>query len=178
MKRYYTLGAVVPDLRALGDLDGRLEEAGVDPASLLVFSRRGDGGAVSVSLPEANVRSAEAALRRIQYFEFASVYIGVTAVSVLMAAVHLPTGIVVQSVMTLAAIVGLILYRGRPRLKRKVTALGLPDELAGRWEESFPSGFALILVTVPEELFEEAQNAFQEDPSLIEPLAIDRRVVF
>jgi hypothetical protein len=177
MKRHYTLGAVVPDLRSLDSLDERLEDAGVDPSSLLVLSRRRDESLVKVSLPEANTRAVETTLRRIQWFEFGSVYLGVTAVSVLMGAVHLPTGIVVQTVMTLAAIIGLVIFHRLPHLKNKVIGLGLPDELAEKWEKSFPSGFALALVTVPEDLFDDAQAAFLEDESLIEPLAVDRRVV-
>lgn len=177
IERYYTIGAVVPDLRSLDSLDSRLEAAGVDPSSLLVLSRRRDEDLVKVTLPEAKTRVVETTLRRIQWFEFGSVYLGVTAVSVLMGAVHLPTGIIVQSVMTLAAIIGLVLFHRRPQLKRKVTGLGLPDELAEKWEQSFSSGFALALVTVPEDLFEEAQDAFLEDDSLKEPLAVDRRVV-
>lgn len=177
IERHYTVGAVVPDLRALDDLDGRLEDAGVDPGSLLILSRRGDEDLIKVTLPEAKTRVVETTLRRIQWFEFGSVYIGVTAVSVLMGAVHLPTGIIVQTAMTLVAIVGLFLFHRRPQLKRKVVALGLPEELAGKWEASFPSGFALALVTVPEDLFDEAQDAFLEDPSLAEPLAVDRRVI-
>lgn len=177
IKRYFTLGAVVPDLRSLDALDERLEEAGVDPSSLLVLSRRRDESLVKVSLPEAKTRVVETTLRRIQWFEFGSVCLGVTAVGVLMGAVHLPTGIAVQSVMTLAAIVGLVLFHRLPRIKRKVIGLGLPEELAEKWGESFSSGFALALATVPEELFEVAQEAFLEDASLKEPLAVDRRVV-
>ncbi len=178
VKRYFTLGAVVPDLRSLDALDARLEGAGVDPSAFLVLSRRRDECLIKVSLPEAKTRAVETTLRRIQWFEFGSVYLGVTAVSVLMGAVHPPTGIAVQAVMTLAAIVGLVLFHRLPQLKRKVIGLGLPEELAEKWEGSFPSGFALVLVTVPEELFGEAQEAFLEDESLKEPLAVDRRVVF
>jgi hypothetical protein len=177
IKRHYTLGAVAPDLHSLDALDERLENAGVDPFSLLVLSRRKDESLIKVSLPEAEVRVAEATLRRIQWFEFGSAYLGVTAVSVLMGAVHLPTGLVVQTVMTLAAIIGLVIFHRRPQIKRKVVGLGLPDELAEKWEAGFSSGFALALITVPEDLFDGAQEAFLEDESLIEPLAVDRRVV-
>lgn len=175
--RHYTLGAVVPDLESLDALDARLEEAGVDSSSLLVLSRRRDESLVRITLPGAKTRAVETTLRRIQWFEFGSVYLGVTAVSVLMGAVHLPTGVVVQSVMTLAAIVGLVIFHRLPQIRNKVVGLGLPDELAEKWEASFSSGFALALVTVPEDLFDEAQAAFLEDESLIEPLAVDRRVV-
>lgn len=175
--RHHTLGAVVPDLRSLDSLDERLEEAGVDPSSLLILSRRRDESLVKVSLPEAKTRVVETTLRRIQWFEFGSAYLGVTAVSVLMGAVHLPTGIVVQTVMTLAAITGLVIFHRLPHIKNKIIGLGLPNEFAEKWEAAFPSGFALALVTVPESVFEEAQTAFLEDESLIEPLAVDRRVV-
>jgi hypothetical protein len=175
--RHHTLGAIAPDLRSLDALDARLEEAGVNPSSLLVLSRRRDESLVKVSLPEAKTRAVETTLRRIQWFEFGSVYLGVTAVSVLMGAVHLPTGIVVQTVMTLAAIAGLVIFHRLPHIKNKVIGFGLPDELAERWEARFSSGFALALVTVPEDLFDDAQAAFLEDESLIEPLAVDRRVV-
>ena len=38
--RYYTVGAVAQDLRALKALDERLEDLGVPADSLLVLSRR------------------------------------------------------------------------------------------------------------------------------------------
>lgn len=177
MKRHYTLGAVVPNLHSLDALDERLEDAGVDPSSLLVLSRRKDEKLIKVSLPEAKVRVVETTLRRIQWFEFGSAYLGATAVGVLMGAVHLPTGLVVQTVMTLAAIIGLVIFHRLPHTKNKVIGLGLPDEFAEKWGTAFPSGSALALVTVPEDLFGEAQEAFLEDESLIEPLAADRRVV-
>jgi hypothetical protein len=60
---------------------------------------------------------------------------------------------------------------------KKLLRLGMPERLAGEWETSFPSGFALLLATVPEKDFDEAQRAFLEDESLISPLAIDRRPV-
>ncbi len=178
MKRHFTLGAIVPDLHSLDALDERLEDVGAEPSSLLVLSRRRDESLVKVSLPEAKTRIVETTLRRIQWFEFGSVYLGVTAVGVLMGAVHLPTGLVVQTVMTLAAIIGLVIFHRLPQIKSKVIGLGLPDEFAEKWEAAFPSGFALALATVPEELFDDAQEAFLEDESLIEPLAVDRRLVF
>lgn len=177
MKRHYTLGAIVPDLRSLDSLDERLEDAGIEPSSLLVLSRRRDESLIKVSLPEAKTRAVETTLRRAQWFEFGSAYLGVTAVGVLMGAVHLPTGIVVQTVMTLAAIIGLAVFHRLPHIRNKVVGLGLPDELAEKWEAAFPSGLALALATVPEDLFEDAQEAFLEDESLIEPLAVDRRAV-
>src|SRR5215210_2664811 len=150
--RYYTVGAVAQDLRALKALDERLEDLGVPADSLLVLSRT-------------------------QWFELASTYLGVTAVSVLMGAVHLPTGIAVQAVMTLAVIIGLILYHRRPHLQEKLLATGLPEKLAEEWEAAFHDGFALALATVPADLFDETQDAFLEDSKLGSPLAVDRRPV-
>src|SRR5215204_699495 len=105
--RYHTVGAVAQDLRSLKALDERLEDLHVRADSLLVLARRKDERIVSVTLPGVRTRQVESGLSRTQWFEFASTYLGVTAVSVLMGAVHPPTGIAVQAVMTLAAIVGL-----------------------------------------------------------------------
>src|SRR5215208_626862 len=101
---YYTVGAVAPDLRSLKGLDERLEDLGLPEGSLLVLSRRKDERLVRVTVPSARTRRVESGLSRTQWFEFASTYLGVTAVSVLMGAVHPPTGIAVQAIMTLAAI--------------------------------------------------------------------------
>jgi hypothetical protein len=155
--RYYTVGAVAPDLRSLKALDDRLEDAGLPYGSLLVLSRRGDERLVSVSLPGARTSRVESGLSRAQWFEFASTYLGVTAVSVLMGAVHLPTGIVVQAILTLAAVVGLVLYHRRPHLRNKLLAMGLPENFIEEWEAAFPEGFALALVTVPADRFDEVQ---------------------
>ena len=43
------------------------------------------------------------------------------------------------------------------------------------WTGNF--GFALLLATVPEDEFDEAQGAFLEDDALLAPLAVDRRPV-
>ena len=176
ISRYYTVGAVVPDLRSLEALDGRLGGIGVEPDALVVLARRRDEPLVRVALPEARVRKTESGLSRAPWFEFASTYLGVTAVSVLMGAVHLPTGLVVQAVMTLAAVVGLILYHRRPQLEKKLLGMGLPDRLSAEWATAFEDGFALALATVPAELFDEAQEAFLEG-DLKAPLAVDRRPV-
>jgi hypothetical protein len=176
--RYYTVGAVAPDLRALKDLEERLEEAGVPEGSLLVLPRRRDERLVRVALPNARVRGVGAGLSRRQWFEFASTYLGVTAVSVLMGAVHPPTGIVVQAVMTLAAVVGLVLYHRQAHLEKELLGMGLPEGIAQEWDGAFSEGFALALATVPADLSHEAQDAFLEDPDLRAPLAMDRRPVF
>jgi hypothetical protein len=176
ISRYYTIGAVVRDLRALKELDGRLEELGAVPGSLVLLVRRRDERLVSVTLPEARTRKVESSLTRMQWFEFASTFLGVTAVSVLMGAVHLATGLIVQALMTVTAVVGLILYHRQPRLEQKLLGMGLPENFAEEWAQAFPDGFALALVTVPAELFEEAQEAFLYE-GLETPLAMDRRTV-
>jgi hypothetical protein len=131
---------------------------------------------VGVTLPDARTRRVEAGLSRMQWFEFASAFLGVTSVSVLMGAVHLATGLIVQAVMTLAAVVGLILYHRRSQIEEELLGMGLPEKLAEEWAAAFPDGFALALATVPAELFDEAQDAFLED-GLKTPLATDRRPV-
>ena len=174
--RYCTVGAVARDLGALKALDGRLEALGVEPASMIVLSRWRDERLVEVTLPGTRTRRVESGLSRMQWFEFASTFLGVTAVSVLMGAVHLATGLVVQSLLTLAAVVGLVLYHRRPRLERQLLSMGLPENLTEEWARAFPDGFALVLVTVPAELFNETQEAFLEK-GLEAPLAVDRRPV-
>src|SRR5918997_741656 len=160
LPRYCTVGAVAGDVGALKALDERLEALGVEPDSMIVLSRRRDERLVGVALPGIRTRRVESGLSRMQWFEFASAFLGVTAVSVLMGAVHLTTGLIVQSLLTLAAVAGLALYHRRPRLERKLLSLGLPENLAEGWARAFPDGFALVLATVPAELFNETQEAF------------------
>jgi len=174
--RYYTVGAVAQDLRALRALDEQLEDTEVPADSLLVLSRRKDERLIGVTLPGVRTRPVEGGLSRTQWFEFLSTYLGVTAVSVLMGAVHPPTGITVQAIMTLAAVIGLILYQRTPRLRKHLLAMGLPERFAEEWEAPFHQGFALALATVPADTFDEAQDAFEE-PGLESPLAVDRRPV-
>lgn len=174
--RYYTIGAVARNLGALTRLDEQLEVSGARPGSLVVLCRRRDERLVSVTLPEARTRRVETGLSRAQWFELASAYLGVTAVSVLMGAVHLATGLTVQAVMTVATILGLVLYHHRSQLEKELSGMGLPEDLADRWSEAFPDGFALALATVPADLFDEVQDAFLED-ELEAPLAVDRRIV-
>ncbi len=175
--RYYTLGAVAGDLRSLKALDERLEEVGVPDGSLLVLTRRADERLVRVTLPGARTRRVETTLSRTQWLELASTYLGVTSVSVLIGAVHLPTGIAVQALMTLAAVIGLVIYHRHPHLEKKLLAMGLPERFADEWGAAFSEGFALALATVPAGLFDETQDAFLEDTSLRSPLAVDRRPV-
>jgi hypothetical protein len=78
--------------------------------------------------------------------------------------------------MTVLAVVGLVLYHRQPRLEKKLLGMGLPENLAEEWAQAFPDGFALALVTVPAELFDEAQEAFLRD-GLGVPLAVNRRPV-
>jgi hypothetical protein len=176
LPRYCTVGAVARDLGALKALDERLEASGVEPSSIIVLSRRRDEPLVGVTLPGIRTRRVESGLSRMQWFEFASAFLGVTAVSVLMGAVHLASGLISQSLLTLAAVVGLVLYHRRPRPERKLQSMGLPENLAEEWARAFPEGFALVLVTVPAELFNEIQEAFLGD-GLEAPLAVDRRPV-
>ena len=176
ISRYHTVGAVARDLGALKELDERLEAAGVPPGSLLVLARRRDERLVGVTIPDARVRRSRTGMSRIQWFEFASAFLGVTAVSVLMGAVHLPTGLIVQAVMTVAAIVGLVIYHRRPRIEKELIGMGLPEKPAEEWASAFPQGFALALATVTADLFDETQEAFL-DEGLQAPQAVDRRPV-
>lgn len=174
--RHHTIGAVVRDPRALRELDGRLEDIGVAPESVVLLTRRRDEKLAEAILPGARVRRVESSLTRMQWIEFSSAFLGVTSVSVLMGAVHLATGLVVQAVMTLAAVVGLLIYHRRPQLKKKLLRMVLPEEFAREWESRFSAGFALALATVPEELFDAAQEAFLGD-GLEAQFAVDRRPV-
>jgi hypothetical protein len=94
-----------------------------------------------------------------------------------MGAVHLWTGLLVQVVLTVAVVIGLVIYRRRPRVEKELLRLGMPERLIGEWEASFPTGFALLLATVPEKYFDEAESAFLEDDTLTSLLAVDRRSV-
>jgi hypothetical protein len=177
ISRYCTVGAVVPDVRAFKGLGDRLEELNLSPGSVVVLARRRDVRLARNILPEARVESAQSGLSRRQWLEFASTFFSASTVSFLMAAVHLWTGLIVQAVLTLASIVGLVLYHRRPHVQRRLLRLGMPERLAGEWESSFKDGFALLLATVPEDLFDETQGAFLEDDVPLSPLAVDRRPV-
>ena len=176
ISRYHTVGAVARDLRTLKELDERLEAVGVTPGHLLVLARRRDERLVGVALPDAQVRRVGSHLSRAQWFEFASAFLGVTAVSVLMGAVHLATGLTVQALMTLAAIIGLVLYHRRPQIEKEIVGLGLPEKPAEEWARTFLAGFALALATVTADLFDETQEAFLGE-GLEAPQAVDRRPV-
>lgn len=176
--RYYTVGAVAGDLQSLKSLDGRLEASGLADDSLLVLTRRRDERVVRATLPGARTRPVESGLTRLQWFEFASMFLAVTATSVLMGAIHLWTGLVVEALLVIGSVVGLTLYYRQPRLGRKLLELGLPERFAREWEGLFSSGFALVLATVPAEDFDAAQEAFLADAGLDAPLAVDRRPVF
>lgn len=174
--RYYTVGAVVPDSRTLESLADRLWAQDLSPSSVVAVSRRTDRKLVGLVLPEAEVYQAESGLSRMQWTELASTYIGVTAVSVLLGAIHPPTGIIVQAVLTLAVAIGLLIYHHTPQLESKLLGMGMPERLASEWAQGFSSGSVLVLVTVPEEMFEEVQEAFEEE-KVEKPLAVDRRLV-
>src|ERR671917_1962921 len=131
--RYYTIGAVAPNPGSLKALDERLDGVGITGESHLVLVRRRDEALVGVTLPGARTARVESGLSRAQWFELFSTYLGVTAVSVLMGAVHLPTGIVVQAVMTLACVVGLVLYHKRPQVEKELVGLGPPEGPAQDW---------------------------------------------
>lgn len=176
--RYYTIGAVAEDVGMLKELGERLEVLGVTPEALILLLRRRDEPLVRNILPGARTRTVESGLSRMQWIELASAYLGVTAVSVLMGAVHLLTGIVVQAAVTLAVAIGLVLYYRSPQLEKKLARMALPERLADEWAKVFSSRFALVLATVPEELFDEARDAFLEDASLESPLAVDQRPVW
>jgi hypothetical protein len=134
-----------------------------------VLALRRDQRLAPAVLPEARVRSVESGLSRRQWLEFASTFFSASTVSFLMGAVHLWTGFVVQAVLTVAAVIGLVFYHRRPRVEKRLLQLGMPDHLAKKWEASFPAGFALLLATVPEDEFDEAQGAFLEDDALLAP---------
>ena len=174
--RYYTIGAVAPGARSLKELMDRLAALDLAPDSI-VLTRRRDERFTRVLLPEAHVRSIESGLSRTQWFELASVFFSASTVSFLMGVVHLWTGLLVQVVLTVAALTGLVIYRRRPRVEKELLRLGIPERLVGEWEASFPAGFALLLATVPEKYFDEAESAFLEDNTLMSLLAIDRRPV-
>jgi hypothetical protein len=175
--RYYTVGAVVPDIRSLKGLGDRLEALNLAPDSVVVLARRRDERLTQAILPGAHVGRVESELSRRQWLEFASTFFSASTVSFLMGVVHLWAGLVVQAVLTIAAVVGLVVYYRRQHVKKRLLRLGMPERLAGEWETSFPAGFALLLATVPEEDFDEAQSAFLKDDNLLSPLAVDRRPV-
>ena len=174
--RYYTVGAIAPDVESLKRLGDRLDLLDHVADSVLVLARRRDERLVRTVLPGAYVRSVERGLSRRQWLEFASTFFSASTVSFLMGVVHLWTGLLVQALLTVASVVGLVVYHRRTHVEKKLLRLGMPEHLAREWEACFPAGFALLLVTVPEEDFDEAQGAFGDD-ALLSPLAVDRRPV-
>jgi hypothetical protein len=144
----------------------------------VILCRRRDEEMARLAMPEARVRRVEAGLSRRQWLEFTSAFFSASTVSFLMGVVHLWTGLVVQAVLTIASVAGILVYRRAPRLEKALLGFGLPENLAGEWAAAFPASFALVLATVTEEAFDDAQDAFLEDDSLLAPLAVDRRPVF
>jgi hypothetical protein len=175
--RYYTVGAVVPDAHLLKNLGDRLDALELAQRDVVALTRRRDERLARAILTEAHVRSVESSLSRRQWLELGSTFFSASTVSFLMGVVHLWTGLVVQAVLTIAAVVGLVIYHRHPHVQKRLLSLGMPERLAKEWEASFPHGFALLLATVPEEEFEEVQTAFLEDDTLLSPLAVDRRPV-
>jgi hypothetical protein len=175
--RYCTVGAVVPDARSLKSLGDRLDALDLAQRDVVALTRRRDERLVRAILPGAHVGSVESSLSRRQWLEFASTFFSASTVSFLMGVVHLWTGLVVQAVLTIAAVVGLVIYHRHPHVQKRLLSLGMPERLAKEWEAFFSAGFALLLVTVPEEEFEELQSAFLQDDALLSPLAVDRRPV-
>lgn len=145
--------------------------------SVVVLTRRRDVRLTQALLPEVRVQNVESTLSRVQWVEFVSTFFSASTVSFLIGVVHLWTGLFVQAVLTVAAVVGLVAYHRRPHLERQLLRLGMPEQLAAEWEASFSVGFALLLATVPEGAFDEVQGVFLEDNALLSPLAVDRRLV-
>jgi hypothetical protein len=175
--RYYTVGAIAPDVGSFKGLVDRLEVLDLEPDFVVVLARRRDERLARAISPEVRVRSVESRLSRRKWLEFASTFFSASTVSFLMGVFHLWTGLVVQALLMVSSVIGLLAYHRRPRVEKQILRLGLPEKLAGEWETSFRAGFALVLATVPEEDFDEAQSAFLEDDALLSPLAVDRRPV-
>src|ERR671914_1874153 len=129
ISRYYTVGAVVPDIRSFKELGDRLDALDPEPDSVVVLVRRRDRRLAQAVLPEARVSSVESGLSRRQWLEFVSTFFSASTVSFLMGAVHLWTGLVVQAVLTVAAVIGLLVYHRRPRVEKRLPRLGRPGHL-------------------------------------------------
>jgi len=175
--RYYTIGAIAPDVGSFKGLVDRLEVQNLEPDSVVVLARRRDERLARAISTEVRVRSVESRLSRRKWLEFASTFFSASTVSFLMGVFHLWTGLVVQVLLTVSSVIGLVAYHRRPRVEKQILRLGLPEKLAGEWETSFRAGFALVLATVPEEDFDEAQSAFLEEDTILSPRAVDRRPV-
>src|SRR5215212_5947433 len=130
ISRYYTVGAIVPDIRSFKELGDRLDTLDPEPDSVVVLVRRRDRRLAQAVLPEARVSSVESGLSRRQWLEFISTFFSASTVSFLMGAVHLWTGLVVQAVCTLRALMPLVIYRPRPRLHNSLLPSPMPRQLA------------------------------------------------
>src|SRR5215218_6079158 len=62
--RYYTVGAVVPDIGSLKELTSRIDALDFTRDSVVVLTRRRDESLARILLPEARVRSVESGLSR------------------------------------------------------------------------------------------------------------------
>src|SRR4051794_13452972 len=129
ISRYYTVGAVVPDVRTFKALGDRLDELDLSTGSVVVLARRRDVRLARNILPEARVESAQSELSRRQWLEFASTFFSASTVSFLMGAVHLWTGLIVQAILTVVSIVGIVLCRRRPHVQRRLLGLGMTEWL-------------------------------------------------
>src|SRR3954467_5940079 len=132
--RYYTVGAIVPNGRSLKVLGDRLDTLDLASDYIVGLTRRRDKRLAQAVLTEAHVESLESGLSRRQWLEFASTFFSASTVCFLMGVVHLWTGLVVQVLLTVAAVAGLIVHHSRSHLQQRVLRLGMPEHFAGEWE--------------------------------------------
>src|ERR687897_177179 len=81
ISRYYTVGAVVPDIRSFKELGDRLDALDPEPDSVVVLVRRRDRPLAQAILPEARVSSVESGLSRRQWLEFISTFLSASPYS-------------------------------------------------------------------------------------------------
>src|ERR687898_638650 len=118
ISRYYTVGAVVPDIRSFKELGDRLEALGPEPDSVVVLVRRRDRRLAQAVLPEARVRSVESGLSRRQWLGFVSSFFSAQMVSFLVGALHLWHVIAVHADPTGAAVIGILVYHRPPPVEK------------------------------------------------------------
>lgn len=176
VSRYHTIGAAVRDLRALKSLEEWFEALDAPQSPLVVMVHGRDEKVAHATLPAAMVMRGDTGLSRMQWIEFGSIFFTASTVSFMMGVVHFLTGVIVQAVLVLGSLAGLILYHRRSRLRDRLLAMALPENVVDEWDSSFRSGFAVALVTVSEELLDEAQEVFLQD-GFETPLAVSQRMV-
>ena len=77
----------------------------------------------------------------VRFHAFQALFLAITyivaiiAVVVVFAILGLALGMASE---TLAAVIGLVFYHRRPRLRNKLLAMGLPESFAEEWEAAFP----------------------------------------